>query len=99
MHVVVFSDQVGPDTQSGQCLGSRPSYRAPLIGHILSEGGERGGSSYRGRWEAGGQRSGPLSQVSKVAGGRGRGVTVGSSTLVRAAVFLWIAVMASAIKH
>lgn len=47
------------------------------------------------RWKAAGQRSGLLSQVSKLAGGWGLSVTVGSSALVRAAVSLLITVMTS----
>lgn len=41
--VLPLPDKVGPDTGSGQCLGSKPSYWAPLMGHILSEGGRWGG--------------------------------------------------------
>lgn len=97
--VLPLTDKVGPDTGSGQCLGSKPSYWAPLMGHILSEGGAMGRSSYRGRWEAGGQRLQLLSQVSKLAGGWGCEVTVDGSAPARAAVSLWNTVMASAIKH
>lgn len=40
--------------------------------HPVQKRGRLGaGPTNRGRWEAGGQRSGLLSQVSKLAGGRG----------------------------
>lgn len=53
--VLPLPDKVGPDTGSGQCLGSKPSYWAPLMGHILSEGGAMGGVLLP--WEVGGWRS------------------------------------------